>query len=165
MQIFTDRLKLESLQALDAAEMYLVLNDINLYAFTGGEPLKLNELQERYARLESGSGRDSEIWINLIARLYSSRVAIGYVQATIYNEEERYADIAWVIGLSWQGEGYASEAAKVLVNWLQSQGINEIRANIHPAHEASMGIARRLGMHPTEIQIDGETQWKLSTVL
>ena len=165
MQIFTDRLTLNPLRVSDAVEMHLVLDDKELHAFTGGEPLQLNELQERYVKLESGSGRDSEIWINLIARLYSSRVAIGYVQATIYNEEIRYANIAWVIGLPWQGEGYATEAAKALVNWLQSQGINEIRANIHPSHEASMGIARRLGMHPTEIQIDGERQWKLSTVL
>jgi RimJ/RimL family protein N-acetyltransferase len=100
----------------------------------------------------------------MIARLNSSGVSIGYVQATIYNKEDCYADIAWVIGVSWQGEGYATEAATALVRWLQSQGINEIRANIHPSHEASMGIARRLGMHPTEIQIDGERQWELSIV-
>jgi RimJ/RimL family protein N-acetyltransferase len=164
MPIFTDRLTLEPLQASDASEMHLVLDDINLHAFTGGQPLRLNELQERYAKLESGSGRDSEIWVNMIARLNSSGVAIGYVQATIYNKEDCYADIAWVIGVSWRGEGYATEAATALVRWLQSQGINEIRASIHPSHEASMGIARRLGMHPTEIQIDGERQWELSIV-
>ena len=163
--IFTDRLILEHLKVSDATEMHLVLDDIELHAFTGGEPLHLNELQERFAKLEAGSGRDAETWVNLIARLNSSGVAIGYVQATIYNEEKCYANIAWVIGVSWQGEGYATEAATALVNWLQSQGIEEIRSNIHPSHEASIGIARRLGMRPTEIQIDGETQWELSPVL
>ena len=165
MSIFTDRLTLEPLQTSDATEMHLVLDDIELYAFMGGEPLQLNALQDRYAKLEAGSGRDTEIWVNLITRLNSSGIAIGYVQATIYNGQRRFADIAWVIGVTWQGKGYATEAATALVNWLQSQGIKEIRANIHPSHEASMGIARRLGMHPTEIQIDGETQWELSNAV
>jgi RimJ/RimL family protein N-acetyltransferase len=162
MPIVTDRLILTPLQLSDSEEMHLVLDHINLHTFTGGEPLSLDELQKRFAKLESGSGRDTETWVNLIVRLKPEKIAIGYVQATIYNEDLPCADIAWVIGISWQGKGYATEAATALVTWLQNQGINEIRANINPSHEASKAIARRLGMHPTDVQVDEETQWKLS---
>ena len=163
--ILTDRLILQPLQISDAAEMHLVLKDAALYAFTGGRPLQLDELQERYTKLEIGSGGKSEVWVNLIVRLASSGVAIGYVQATIYTEEIPRADIAWVVGVSWQREGYASEAAQALVTWLQTQGVGRIRANIYPGHQASAGVAQRLGMHPTEILVDGETQWELSAAL
>lgn len=159
--ILTERLLLAPLQTTDADEMYLVLNDINLHTFTGGEPMMPDELKKRYARLESGSGRDSEVWVNLIARLRVDGVAIGFVQATIHEEGKRYADIAWVVGVPWQRTGYASEAATALVSWLQRQGIDHIQAHIHPDHEASMTVARRIGMHPTAIQSDGETQWQM----
>ena len=162
MAILADRLILKPLQMSDAAEMHLVLDDLILHSFTGGKPLTLIELQERYAKLETGCEGASETWVNLIVRLRSSEVAIGFVQATIHNEDICYADIAWVVGVPWQGQGYASEAAGALVAWLKCQGIDEFRANIHPTHNASIGIAQRLGMHPTAIQIDGETQWKLS---
>jgi len=162
MPILTDRLSLNPLQASDAVEMHVVLDEIALHIFTGDAPLALHELQERYAKLEAGSGRETEVWVNFMARLRPGETAIGYVQATIYNEDKRYAEIAWVVGVSWQGQGYATEAATALVTWLQGQGIDEICANIHPTHEASIGVARALGMHPTAIEIDRETQWRLS---
>jgi len=39
-------------------------------------------------------------------------------QATVSEEDELIAEIAWVIGTAHQGKGYAREAAGVLVTWL-----------------------------------------------
>jgi len=46
-----------------------------------------------------------------------------------------------VIGLPWQGFGFASEAAQALVRWLEGRGIRTITAHVHPDHHASSSVA------------------------
>jgi RimJ/RimL family protein N-acetyltransferase len=75
------------------------------------------------------------------------------------------ADIAWFLGLSWQHQGYATESAKALVDWLIHQlGVSEIRASIHPAHTASIGVAERLAMRRTAQCSGDELLWNLRFV-
>lgn len=160
MPIRTERLTLTPLRAADADEMFAVLDDPSLHAYIGGEPSSLEELTMRYARLEAGGGHLAEGWVNLVVRRRADGAAIGVVQATIDAGTDPTARIAWIIGAPWQRHGYATEAADALVAWLRRQGIDRIQAYIRPDHEASMGVARRLGMRPTDVQHDGETRWE-----
>jgi RimJ/RimL family protein N-acetyltransferase len=44
--------------------------------------------------------------------------------------------------------------------WLREQGARSLFAEIHPEHEASMNVARHLGLKPgDEILESGETLW------
>lgn len=74
----------------------------------------------------------------------------------------RRAEIAWVVSSRRQGRGYASEAARALVAWLDGHGVATIEAHIHPRHEASAAVARRAGLLPTERFDDGERLWRRS---
>lgn len=74
----------------------------------------------------------------------------------------RRAEIAWVVGSRRQGRGYASEAARALVAWLDGHGVATIEAHIHPRHEASAAVARKAGLLPTERFDDGERLWRRS---
>ena len=153
------RLRLVPLTVADADEMVGVLSGAALYAFTGGAPPGLDELRARYARQVAGRSPDGrEEWRNWVLRLGPGGQAVGYVQATITGEEQ-CAEIAWVIGLEWQGRGYATEAARELVAWLDSRGVRVIRAHIHPGHAASAAVARRAGLAPTGLMEDGEQLW------
>ena len=153
------RLSLVPLAVTDAEEMVGVLRADALYAFTGGSPPTADELRARYARQSSGRSPDGgEEWWNWILRREPGGEAIGYVQATIADEGTR-AEIAWVIGVSWQGQGYAAEAAQVLISWLDSRGVTAIQAHIHPDHAASAAVARRAGLAPTGRIEDGEQLW------
>jgi RimJ/RimL family protein N-acetyltransferase len=71
------------------------------------------------------------------------------------------AEVAWVIGMGWQGRGYAAEAAAGLVGWLLGHGATVITACIHPDHHRSAGVAARVGLRPTEDMADGERVWRL----
>ena len=153
------RLSLVPLAVTDADEMAEVLNADALYAFTGGSPPTAGELRARYARQSAGRSPDgSEEWRNWILRREPGGEAIGYVQATI-GEQGTRAEIAWVIGVNWQGQGYAAEAAQALVAWLGSRGVKAIQAHIHPDHAASAAVARRAGLAPTGRFEDGEQLW------
>jgi len=158
-RIRSARLSLVPLAAADADEMVGVLSGDALYTFTGGSPPSLGELRARYAQLAAGRSPDGrEEWRNWILRREPGRTAVGYVQATVVDGGTR-AEIAWVVGLSWQRQGFAAEAAQALVAWLDERGVTIIQAYIHPDHAASAAVARRAGLVPTGRSDYGEHLW------
>jgi RimJ/RimL family protein N-acetyltransferase len=145
--------------------MVQVLADPALYRFTGGEPPTLEALRRRYAAQVEGRSLDgAERWHNWIVRLAPGGTApgpaIGFVQATV-TRGGRSADIAWVIGVPWQGQGHAAEAATAMVAWLLETGATVISAHVHPDHVASERVAARAGLVPTDELEDGERVWRL----
>jgi RimJ/RimL family protein N-acetyltransferase len=159
-KIRSARLWLVPLTVSDAEEMVGVLSAAALYTFTGGGPPGLDELRARYARQAAGRSPDgSQEWRNWIIRREPGRQAVGYVQATVMDDGRR-AEIAWVVGVDWQGQGYAAEAVQALVTWLDSRGVTIIQAHIHPGHAASAAVARRAGLAPTAHFDDGEQLWQ-----
>lgn len=160
--IKTERLSLEPLTVEHAVEMVEVLADVSLYQFTGGEPPALDQLRGRYQRQAVGHSADMlQGWLNWIVRSTSEGVAMGFVQATLERVDGALvADIAWVISPARQGQGVASEAAAAMAGWLRSQGVDCLVAYIHPEHDASIGVARRLGLQPTSLVEDGEVRWE-----
>ena len=154
--IETRRLVLAPLAAADAEEMVHVLGDPALHEFIGGAPLTLDDLRARYERLVRGpSPYHQEGWLNWTVRRHGE--AVGYVQATVLPGPR--ASLAWVIGVPWQGHGYATEAARGVAGWLTAQGVTEFCAAIHPDNHASAAVARRLGLSPTQEHDDGEVVW------
>ena len=137
--------------------MVEVLSDLGLYAFTGGNPPDLAELETRYGYQVAGPPSGDEVWHNWILRLVESNVAIGFVQATV---EERGADIAWLVATEWQGRGLGTEAAAAMCEWLSEHGVGKFTAHIHPNNEASARVAAAVGLRSTgTIDSDGEIVW------
>jgi protein-L-isoaspartate O-methyltransferase len=66
-----------------------------------------------------------------------------------FSDQGRAAEIAWAVGVAWQGQGIASEAARAVVGWLERRGVATITAHIHPDHHASATVATRAGLRPT----------------
>lgn len=154
------RVTLHPLTVADAAEMTCVLSSPGLYRFTGGVPPTTAELREQYARQAARRSPDGrEEWLNLIVRTKAGGEAAGYVQATITEAGQR-AEIAWVIGERWQGQGHARAAALALVRWLHSRGVTRLQAHIHPDHVVSAAVARRAGLRRTGLIEGGEELWE-----
>lgn len=156
----TDRLELVPLKSADADEMTAVLADARLYVFIGGGPPTVEELRSRYERQAVGRSPDGDQeWLNWIIRLRPSGQAVGYVQATV-EQGGRVADVAWLVGVPWQGRGYAGEAAQRLAAWLEEQGVRIMTAHVHPEHAASAAVAARAGLRPTTEIENGERLWR-----
>ena len=164
----TLRLTLEPLRVDHAEEMAPLLADAELYTFTDGGPPTLEELRARYVRQATGRSPDGvESWLNWIVRRRDDGQAVGFVQAAISPDPPPPAPVtavlAWVLGIRFQGQGYAREAAEALIAWLQSVGVQRLAAYIDAEHTASMGVARALGLEPTADRVDGEVVWERLT--
>ncbi|HEX6405490.1 MAG TPA: GNAT family N-acetyltransferase, partial [Pseudonocardiaceae bacterium] len=96
---------LTPITVVDADEMVEVLAGRELYAFIGGESPSVDQLRARYAKLVVGhSGDCLQDWYNWVVRTQDTGRAVGTVQATVMSEGTR-AEVAWIIGLPWQGQG------------------------------------------------------------
>jgi RimJ/RimL family protein N-acetyltransferase len=154
-----------------AEEMQQVLAGPELYTFIGGTPPTLPELQARYRQMVAGPPAGRTVgWLNWVIRQQRDQRLTGTVQATIWPApaDSIYpaglrASVAWVVGLAWQGQGIASEAARALVGWLRKHGVLAVTASIHPRNAASAAVARCCGLVPTSELIDDEIVWKVST--
>jgi len=159
----TGRLILSPIGPDDALEMVGVLADPSLYAFTGGHPPNVHQLEARYRAQVAGSPSNDQVWHNWILRLSGEDVAVGFVQATVTAPQ---ANVAWVIGTDWQGWGLASEAARAMCRWLLDSGLEELFAHIHPDHVASQHVAKAVGFTSTgEFDADGEVVWEMTQPL
>ncbi|WBB62963.1 GNAT family N-acetyltransferase [Streptomyces sp. WMMC500] len=154
----TARLDLLPLHVAHADEMAGVLADPALYAFTGGSPPALGELRARYARLAAGAPGGGTVWGNWVLRIRADGTLCGYVQVTI---RDRVAEVAWVVGTPWQGQGFAGEAARGLVARLRGLPLHAVVAHVHPDHRASAAVAASAGLARTDLVHDGEAVWRL----
>jgi RimJ/RimL family protein N-acetyltransferase len=153
-ELTTERLALARLRVSEAREMQAVLAEPALYRFTGGSPPSLEELEQRYRAQIAGPHAPDVSWHNWIVRLRTEGSAVGFVQATVTGDT---AEVAWLMGLSWQRQRIAVEAAFAVCDWLSTQGVRRLTALIHPDHVASEKVARRLGMVATgDVDSDGE---------
>lgn len=144
----------------DACELYYLLREPALHQFTGRmPPTSSNDVRERTRVWERRhSPRQDELWLNWTLRLKLHGLAIGYVQTTV---RERWADLAWVIGIPFQGKGYATEASGCAAAWIRDYfAVAELRAYIHPDHIASQRVATHVGLRPSgKISEEDEEIW------
>ncbi|MFJ7078583.1 GNAT family N-acetyltransferase [Streptomyces sp. NPDC098781] len=157
--IRTERLDLLPLRVEHAEEMAVVLSDPALHRFIGGSPYSPDDLRARYERLVAGAPEPGVSWCNWVLWLRAEACLVGTVQATV--TEGAVAEIAWVVGTPWQGQGLASEAARALVARLGQRSVRTVVAHIHPDHRASAAVATAAGMSATEEEQEGETRWRV----
>ncbi len=153
------RLTLDPLGVVHSQEMAPILADPSIYDFIDGPPLTPAQVRSRYERLEAGSPDPSVKWLNWVIRCQAQRALVGSLQATVWPDQGQ-AEVAWIVGTAWQGQGIATEAAGTVVRWLQRQGIRAVIAHIHPDHGASQAVARRIGLQPTAKVVEDEIEWR-----
>ena len=154
-RILTDRLDLRPVTVNDTEEMTAIFADRRLYTFTGGTPSTLEALCSTFARLEAARTTSATAQLNWVVRRRVEDKAIGMMQAIFANGGQA-AEIAWVVGVAWQGQGLATEATRAVVAWLDAQGVRTITAWIRPDHQASAAVALRAGLRSTSQYRDTE---------
>lgn len=149
-RILTARLELQPVVESDAEALAEVFFDERMYRFTGGQPGRLEDLRATFARIEAGRANDPDGMAqrNWTIRRRADGPVVGMLQA-VFADGGRSAEIAWAVGVPWQGQGIASEAAQAVVAWLDARAVQTITAHINADNHASIGVAARIGLQPT----------------
>jgi RimJ/RimL family protein N-acetyltransferase len=149
-RLLTPRLELVPVITDDAEELTDVFGDQRLYAFLVSQPTTTEQLRDQFARLAADRLADEKgtAQRNWTVRRRSDGRAVGMLQAA-FSDQGRAAEIAWAVGVPWQGQGIASECPRAVVGWLERRGVSIITAHIHSDHHASAKVATRAGLQPT----------------
>jgi len=125
--------------------MFSLLSDPALYTYLEfPPPPSLEHLQRVYARLETRRSPDgTEEWLNWI--VLRDGAAIGFVQATIY--PDRSANVAYVFGSDYWGNGYATEAVTAMIEELDGC---KFFATVDAGNARSIRLLERLGFRHVE---------------
>jgi ribosomal-protein-alanine N-acetyltransferase len=103
-----------------------------------------------------------QLWRIRLIVLRESRVVIGAVNLKGPPRENGDVEIGWGVSPEYQKRGFAIEAARTVIEWAFTQeGVKRVIATIPEDNVASIRVAERLGMHPTEEKRRGLPVWAL----
>lgn len=64
------------------------------------------------------------------------------------------AEIGYTIFETFREKGYATEAARGLIEWARQQGSMVVFATVSPNNPSSMRVVEKVGFHQTGVQVD-----------
>lgn len=137
-------LRLEPQVAAHAPEMFVVLSDPAIYEYEKQAPASVEQLRERFTRMESRLSPDGqEIWLNWVIRLSNSSL-IGFVQATLRPNGK--AAIAYELSSAYWGRGLAHQAVQAMISELvQRYHVRSLFAVLKRRNLRSLRLLERLG--------------------
>ncbi|MFI5845510.1 GNAT family N-acetyltransferase [Catenuloplanes sp. NPDC051500] len=120
------------------------------------DPAAILAMVERWESLSARTGGRYGVWA--IQPLGTDTVAGGVVlkplpglDNTTYTAD---IEIGWFLHPGSWGRGYATEAARALLDRELAAGAPEVYAVIYPGNTASAAVATRLGMRPLGLRSD-----------
>lgn len=157
--IHTSRLRLEPTVEAHADLVYAALDDDAMWQFFPAfRPRSLEALRERYRRFAAGypDSDRKQCWENWTVFLRVDAQPVGAMQATI-EFAQNAARIAYAIHREHWRQGYAAEAARAVIEHLQTEhNVLAVFAEMNTANDASVGLIESLGFRRVErrIQVD-----------
>jgi RimJ/RimL family protein N-acetyltransferase len=150
LRLETERLILEPINEIHAAEMTSLLAHPDLHTYVPSDPPTLEKLKSRYKYWESRiSPEEDELWLNWVGRLKTNGKLVGHFQAGVKTSLD--ASIAYTIGKDFQRQGLAYEGlAKILELLFETIKSKSVKAWIDTRNLASINLVKKLGM--TEVE-------------
>ncbi len=143
----TDRLQIQQTTIEHAVGLYEALKDPKVSRYIGGPDLTSPEDAQKRIEFVTNPANEpaGQKWLNFVILLHDQ--IIGRLEATTTGEK---AEIAYLIGPKWWGNGYGLEATGWLVNYLQTHHVSEFWATVHPENTYSIKLLQNLGFAETE---------------
>ncbi len=154
MELFTERLHLRQFTQQDIDSYAALCADPEVMRFLGeGRPLSREESWRQMAMiLGHWQLRGYGLWA---VEDRQTQQLLGRVG--IFNPDGwPGAELGWMLGRQYWGQGYAYEAAYAANQWAQQTLNLSLISLIQPANQRSIALAKRLGMQlDKEIEIHG----------
>jgi RimJ/RimL family protein N-acetyltransferase len=120
--------------------------EVALYLYQG--PLSEKETRNRLERNMALSAWVAEgDWFSAAAVERASGVTVGDMACHWVSERDRTAEIGFVFDPRHQGRGFATEAARSLINWAFNEaGFHRVLGRTEARNVASARVLEKLGM-------------------
>ena len=159
--IETERLFLRSSKMEEQKRLWqiLMIPEVNKWYLTGAKKHASNqehwtwEIQEKFYKSKVDKANDSNIfgWSIFLKPEYAENgkeEIIGQVTAQENGEDITVRDVGWYIDPKYQGKGYATEAAKAMIDYMfKEAGINSISSGAVKDNIASCKMFEKLGFN------------------
>jgi len=162
----TKRLNLEPLSKEHSDGMFQMWRNSKVQLHSG-MALDENGIEiDLPAKTSTDSDRLISFWLKAAAKGWGFRWAVllaknsTFIGHIGFNSLSECSEIAYHMNPDYWGNGLMTEAAETAISWRRERGTTEIEAFIEPANTASIKLAERLGMHPTEQFSDGARRYR-----
>lgn len=142
--IDTNRLELRVLIERDFEDVYEIYSDEATCQYLLHEPWSANNKTSAFKEELSKNDFDSENGLNLAVVLDNKVIGVLSAWKT---EMKDTAEIGFSFNKNYSGKGYATEAAKALLDFLfADKNLHRITANCDARNTASAKLCQRIGM-------------------
>ena len=142
-----ERITLDLLRDDDLDALHAMQSDPEVCRYLLYEPRsreKVTEVLARDAAATRLAGKDDYIQP---AIRDEHGAFVGTMYLTLASVDDRTAEIGWILAPHAQGKGYATEAARLLLELSFGElGMHRVFAELDPRNAASVAICTRLGM-------------------
>jgi RimJ/RimL family protein N-acetyltransferase len=146
--IETDRLTLRPFVADDFDAFHAMQSDEEVARYLYGEPKSPAESCDHLARKSAGSAWAAEgDWLSAAVVERESAIVVGDLSLRWVSERDRTAEIGFIFDPRHQGKGFATEAARALIDWaFGAGGLHRVVGRTEARNTASSRVLEKLGM-------------------
>jgi len=142
----TDRLRLRPFADADADALYALQSDPHVVRYWDSPPWRERERADRF--LAAGRQMAQEgTGTRVVIERADDRAFIGWCCLVQWNPQHRSATLGYCLGDASWGQGYATEAARALLQWaFESLDLNRVQAETDTRNLASARVLEKLGL-------------------
>jgi RimJ/RimL family protein N-acetyltransferase len=149
LPVETERLRLRKYEDKDLADILEYSSDADFWLARNLDWSVSEEGVREYWESQRDVDPDTDPkWLDLVVELKAEGRVIGHVGiGVIRTGENRQGTIGWLLGRKYQGQGFATEAARALVTiGFDHLGLHRISARTGSDNIRSWHVMERLGM-------------------
>jgi RimJ/RimL family protein N-acetyltransferase len=148
LELRTERLLLRHCREDDLDRLAAIRSLEEVVTYLYGEPESREQVAEKLAkRIASTKLVKDDDWIVLAVERLEDGLLLGDVTIYLKSVEHRQAEVGWTFHPDSGGRGYATEAARALVDFAFAKlGAHRVFARTDARNAPSAALCRRLGM-------------------
>ncbi len=150
----SERLLLRSIEIGDVDALFALRADLDLCRYQGWFPENRAAAAELVAGQLDLAPDTPGTWFQFVILLAASGEFAGDCGVNFLADEPTTADIGYTLRREHHGRGYATEAARAMVDWLFGDlGKTRVTARTDPRNAPSIAVLERLGMRRVALNL------------
>jgi RimJ/RimL family protein N-acetyltransferase len=151
----TERLLLRPYDDGDLDNLHAVYSRPDVARWLYYEASTLEQSREKLARKIAGRELSEEQALSAAVQLRDGTY-VGDAVLFYLSVEHKTVEVGFSFDPRYQGKGYATEAARALVDWAFSRGFHRVIGRLEPRNTASARVLEKLGMRREAHLVENE---------